>query len=225
MQLLNSATTAISSAVSGLTSSAVRDEHVDLMDRLAWCWDARGLIALRKGELEVAVRHFDAAWRLGGESVMAEHLGQAYERMQHHTSDALSAYLVARSLTNRPAKSVLERITHLAGTSDLEPLFRAAQLEFARQRGILLEKEWPEGQAEFSAVLDDKGRPLSATMRTGAEHFRSIEEKLSGRQFPLSVPDDHSSRLVVRVSVMCPPVGGQCAAVVLPARPSGAARN
>ena len=214
--LLARTTSHIVRSTTSLRAADIDADHYDLMSRLAWSWDAKGLMALKKKDEARAILYFDAAWRLGGAHEMAEHLGEAYEAAPNRSSDALTAYLIARSLPRPKATGLDERIKRLAGTANFEPFMKAAREQFMIQRSVLIPGEWPEARAEFSAILDRTGRVTDSKWLSGDDRLRELETKVRGRQFPLEVPDAEPQKLAVKLRALCNPKG--CGVVIVPAR-------
>lgn len=214
--LLGRTTSHIVGATTSLRAADIDAGHHDLMSRLAWCWDAKGMMALKEKNVDRAIRYFDAAWLLGGATEVAEHLGQAYEAAPNRSSDALTAYLIARSLPRPKAAALDQRIQRLAGTTNFEPFMKAAQSQFMIQRSLFLEGDWPQAQAELSAVLDRAGQVVDIKWLSGDDRVRGLETKLQGRKFPLEVPDADPQKLAVKLKAFCTPKA--CNVVIVPAR-------
>lgn len=187
----------------GLTAADLKAEHMDLMKRLMWSWDARGLLAMRRNDVAAAIRYFEAAWRFGGDLEPALHLGEAYEAAPNRSSDALNVYLSARSVRNQESAALDEKIKRLAANIDIASLTRAAQSQFMAQRSVVVTGDWADGKADFSAVLDRDGRVLDVKWQGGDERQRDMEKALVGRKFPVSVPDAEALKLAVKLSSVC----------------------
>jgi tetratricopeptide (TPR) repeat protein len=214
---LDRAVKQIMESTATLAAGDITAAHIDLMTRLGWIWDARGMLALRKKDVDSAIRHFEAAWRLLDEVEIAEHLGEAYEAAPHRSADALNMYLTARALLRRDATRLDERIRRLAPNLDIEPLMKAARTEGTKQRSVVIAGDWgTKTRAELSAILDGSGKVIDAHWTSGDGQLRELPSKLIGRQFPIEAPGKESVRLATKLGAACTPPFG-CAVFTLPA--------
>ena len=111
------------------------------------------------------------------------------------SSDALNAYLLARSVTNDPSESLLAHIKRVGGVHDLEPFLKVAQAEFLRQRGHTIDKQWPEGRAEFVAILQKEAASPAFLLTFNFERrvmtVRTVgAEKQAGKSYELWLVSD-----------------------------------
>jgi tetratricopeptide (TPR) repeat protein len=217
LELLNRSTMRIAEATASVTAASADEAAFDLMERLAWTWDAKGMLAVREKNVERAIQYFEAAWRLRGHWEIAQHLGEAYEAASHRTADALSAYLMAHAVTRNPPTTLLDAITRLSGGIDIEQLERAAKLEVAKGRAAVVQGNWPTGTATFVAILDSAGKPVEAKWIEGDEALRDLETKMLGIELPLVVPDRQIGRVVVKLQAVCGSMPA-CAVMIKPPR-------
>ena len=66
------------------------------MPALASDWDTLGWVQYQMGHLDIAEKYLSAGWKLGGTAVIANHLGQVYEK-EGKNHDAAVAYANALS--------------------------------------------------------------------------------------------------------------------------------
>jgi tetratricopeptide (TPR) repeat protein len=207
---------AVRDTLKGLGAAAITAEHFDYMDRLAWNWDASGLVSWEKGDVDSALRYFRAAWRLGGHGEMALHLGRVYEK-QNKLADAASAYLTARAMTRKPGAELLDRIKHFYPAGDMEALLAAARRVDVQQRSVLLPGTTAEtGEGAFNAILDETGRVVDLVSLNGAKELLALEPVIRGVKLPVEVPGVDAMRFAARIRVRC--AASACYANLQPAR-------
>jgi tetratricopeptide (TPR) repeat protein len=204
----------------GLSGDSAPRTTLDLMERLAWSWDARGVVHLNSGETDVAIQYLRAAWQLGGSPDIADHLGQAYEK-QNKLADAMALYLMAQALDDDPPQPLRDRVKLLAGGGDLDKMFQTAKSDYVRQRSVTFKHEGILGKAEFLAIVQTGSTPTSLRMLNGDTALRAVEERLRRARLPLEAPGSPPVRLLVKLEVVC--VAQGCRATVLP--PSRAAKD
>jgi tetratricopeptide (TPR) repeat protein len=173
------------------------------MERLAWNWDARGLVSLGKGDVDTALRYFRAAWKLGAEAETSLHLGRAYEK-ENKLADAASAYLTARATTSKPGAELRDRMKHFYPAGDMDAMMAAAVKFAVEERTVRLPGTPTQtGKAEFNAILDETGRVLDMAFLEGAKELVALEPAIRGVKLPLEVPGVEAMRFAARIRVGC----------------------
>lgn len=195
--------TAIAAAMSGVSAEDVKPEHFRLMGRLAWAWDARGLVALRKGDAPTALKHFTSAWQLAGSAAVSFHMGQAYEK-QDKLADAASAYLTARALDPAPDAALQAKVKEFYPSGDMKLLLTSALRVSSYQRAIT----FPGGsatpvRADFNAILDASGRLVDLAFVDGTQELASKAAVVRTLKFPIESPSPGDVRMAVRLTVGC----------------------
>lgn len=186
-----------------VTPSSLTTEHFALMDRLAWAWDARGLVHLRTGDLEQAEAAFEAAWRLAATSETALHLAQVHEKRDRGT-DAATYYLVARALDSTPDPLLQAGLMRYYPGTDVGPLLAAASEHVVRERAARVDGgATPGATGQFNALLDSKGRVIDAAFLEGDETVRELIPALRRLTFLGGAPGAEGIRLAARVRIAC----------------------
>ena len=194
----------------------VNADHHDLMERLAWCWDALGLLERAEARPEAALRFFDAAWRLGGSGIVAQHMGETYEQMKNRSADAVDAYLISRSLTTNPSPALLEKLAALGIKEKQETIMQAAGLMSFHRRSISLPAAFPKEPAKILLAADKGGRVTETHVLTGSDAVRTAAPTLVGTTLQLTAADARTTRMLVTLEIRC--ANGQCGAAYRPAR-------
>ena len=214
--LLDRASKQIMESTASLAAGDITDAHIDSMRRLGWIWDARGMLAMKKKDVAAAIRHFEAAWAFLNEIEVVEHLGEAYEAAPNRSSDALNAYLVARSYPRQEGTRLDERIRRLAPNLDIQAVMKAAGRQFIEQRAVVVQGDWgKQTKADLTAILDASGKVIDVRWTSGDEQVRELPAKLMGLKFPIEAPGPEPVRLAVKLRALCtPPLG--CGVLMLP---------
>jgi tetratricopeptide (TPR) repeat protein len=213
LKLIEKTTARVTRETARAHADKIDPDLLDLMEDLAWAWDARGLIELKAGNVDGALSYLSSAWTLGGEADVAEHLADALEK-RGRKADALSTLLTARAVTKTPTASLTAQLSRMAGTDKLDHLLDASSVELLRSRGIQLPLKNLSGAAVFTTVVED-GKIHDIAFSQGTESLRVLGAALKGRQLPITNPGEAPLRLVVRLKAYCNAEG--CGAVMVPA--------
>lgn len=198
-------------ATQNLDAASIDADDFDLMERLAWSWNASAKIALRKGRLEEAERYAKAAWLLGRDAAMAFDLGLVYEK-RNRLADALSFYLTAQALAAEPTAEMKAHVKRMVGEgADL-----GAMLESARRlalTGVVLSDKGYTGEAGYHVVIGPDRHAVDLAFLKGNEAIRTLEPELKKVEYLVEFPSQAAIRLALRLVVRCFPDRG-CGALV-----------
>jgi tetratricopeptide (TPR) repeat protein len=201
--LSRSAIGSIAERMSGATADGLTTTHFDLMERLAWAWDALGMVQLRKGQVDEAISSFEAAWQLGATSSTAMHLAQTYEKKERR-ADAASYYLIARALDPTPDAELQTALKRLFLKADIERLLEGATRQAAIERGVKVDgKTASQAHAQFNAVLDRRGRVLDISYLDGDKALADFGSLLRKAQFRLTAVGGDGVRIAARIRLAC----------------------
>jgi len=121
------------------------------MIRLAQAWDTAGWIYFHQGDLNDAERYFTAAWKLLQSPMIADHLGQLYEKLGRD-SDAARYYSLAMA-TGQGSMETGERLVRLLGSNEQAgAAVRAAAGDLNRLRTLTLPR-LTQGAAKAGFIL------------------------------------------------------------------------
>jgi len=192
-------------------------------------WDTLGWVYFQQGDNARAELFVRAAWLLGEERVVAEHLGEIYER-QGKTQLAARAYEWALAVGSNPSllrgpSSPVEAQNQLND----ETRIRARYKKLTGKDPSLLEShrlpngEWSltpaeklrrsreiklgnvgklSGSADFLVSIDSESTE-SADFDSGDKTLQPLESKLEKAKYPFEFPPNSDATLVVRLSVQC----------------------
>ncbi len=204
---------------------------------LSMLWDTLGWVYFQLGDVKRAEPFVKAAWLLGEHQLVAEHLGQIYEKEGNKQQAALAYELalavssVSSSPTPDSAKeslgqehAITARYTKLMGKAPSTEIRRlpngqwtktpAEQLRRSREIKITNDHK-VSGKAEFHVTIKPD-KVDSVDYASGDESLESLTEELKAAHYPLSFPPDSGAILVVRVEVNCR-AETSCEATLLPA--------
>lgn len=194
---------AIAAAMGGVSAEDVKPEHFRLMERLAWAWDAQGMVSLRKGDAGTALKYFKAAWQLAAEPLVAFRLGEAYEQTGK-LADAASSYLTARAMNNAPDGRLQAKMKEFYPSGDMAMMLKAAGEFVYRERTRQVPGEPPAaGKAEFNALLNTSGHVTDLAFLEGDQALASLDTAIRTLRFDAEVPDGKAVKLAVRMRVAC----------------------
>jgi tetratricopeptide (TPR) repeat protein/transglutaminase-like putative cysteine protease len=193
-------------------------------------WDTLGWVYFQQGDLADAEKFVRAAWLLGEESLVADHLGQIYEK-EGKKQQAVRAYESGLAASPAPivptfgtpqnpalktaqkeADAILARYEKLTGKKPEMMVTRrlpngewtqtpAEQLLHSRQVKVSNAGKL-SGSAQF-IVRIKPGKAGSAHLVSGDEVFKSLGAKLTEARYPVEFPSDSGTILVLRLSINC----------------------
>lgn len=192
-------------------------------------WDTLGWVYFQQGDNARAESFVRAAWLLGEERIVAEHLGEIYEK-QGKTQAAARAYEWALAVGSNPSllrgpSSPVEaqnqlheeqkiRVRYKKLTGKDASLFETNRLpngewsltpaeKLRRSREIKLGNVGKlSGSADFLVSIDSES-VQSADFDNGDKALQPLESKLEKAKYPFEFPPNSDATLVVRVTVQC----------------------
>jgi tetratricopeptide (TPR) repeat protein len=203
LELSTSAVASILKTMRNARAESLASEHFDLMERLAWAWEARGMVQIDRGQVDQAMASFESAWQLGATSEMALHLAQAYEKKERR-ADAASYYLTARALDATPEPELQAALKRYYPGADLEQLLDAASKHATLDRSANIEgKSDSPREARFNAVLDGQGRVIDVSFLDGDKALADFGSALAKARFRLTTVETDDLRIAARVRLAC----------------------
>jgi tetratricopeptide (TPR) repeat protein/transglutaminase-like putative cysteine protease len=212
---------------------------------LSLVWDTLGWIYYRQGDFKRAEDLVRPAWLLGEESVVAEHLGEVYER-EGKLQQAARAYESALAASSTPASAIgmradaakaygkrsediRLRYKKLTGKEPPRTEIRrlpngewtktpAEQLRHTRELNLSNEGKL-SGSGQFIVTLKP-GKVEGAEQLTGSDGLSKIVGKLMAAHYPLEFPPDANAVLVMKVDVRCQTSGPCVGTLVNPSPPA-----
>jgi len=195
---------------------------LDCVRRIESFWDTLGWVYFRLGDLDEAESYLRAAWSLSQSAVVGDHLAQVYEK-EKKTEQAIHQYhLVLATPETHSANDTWDdtrrRLALLTGaktSTGRAALFDPSPSELSQLRTIKLKRLVPgSASAEFFLLFGPGPKLVDVKFISGSEKLKSVKQSLSEATFKVPFPQDSSAQLVRRVMVVCSPVTG-CQAVLL----------
>lgn len=238
------AVTKLEEASQGAESSD--DAELKLTYEFALTWDTLGWVYFEQGDTKRAEGLVRAAWTLGEDAVVAEHLGQIYE-VNGKKQQAAKMYEYALAVSSIPTfvpggspteamkaqeqqnKRITERYRKLMGKSPvMNETWRlpngewtktpAEQLRQTREVKVLNAKK-VSGKAQYLIVFK-AGKVDSAEFHGGDEDLKPLESALQTSKYPIDFPADSGAVLEMRIDVKCHPDSGCTAWIMNPVPPN-----
>jgi tetratricopeptide (TPR) repeat protein len=205
-----------------------RDEGMRVTYELSLVWDTLGWIYFKQGDMKRAESLVRAAWLLGEESIVAEHLGEIYEK-EGKTQQAAHAYEWALAVSSVPMSTIGLQVDAAKVYRSRADAIRARYKKLTGKEPGLTEirrlpnGEWTKtpaeqlrqtrelklgndaklsGSAEF-AVVFKPGKVESAEYLSGSNDLDKLSGQMMAARYPLEFPPDSKAILVMRVNVRC----------------------
>ena len=112
-------------------------EDLTNMVQLSMYWDTLGWVYFRQGQIETAERYISAAWSLGQQPIVGDHLGQVYEK-EGKTQAAAHTYalaIAAGQVGRQTPEGTRERLNKLQNQARTEADVQTASGELSKLRG------------------------------------------------------------------------------------------
>jgi TonB family protein len=194
----------------------ITKEDSSKASRIAAYWDTFGWVRFQQGQLRDAEKYLKSAWMISSSSVIADHLGQIYER-QDRKAEAIQMYKIALASDSPPAE------THDRLTALTAPDFKADQVA---EEGRHLSKEsrtiavknshHVEGFAEFWILLSPGPTVRGVKFANGDEELEVFEKDLQGISYSDSFPEATEIRLLRRGRLSCVTSSPDCRLLLMP---------
>jgi tetratricopeptide (TPR) repeat protein len=181
----------------------LQDKDFNRVTSLSYFWDTLGWVYFKMGRFDAARRFLNAAWILGQQGVVGDHLGQALVKLGRK-QEAARTY--ARAIAARGAPDeTLEKLIALLGSRKLaEQAIEKARGELSQMRSVklpLLTRE--SASAEFYILFQRGAGAKAAKFIKGAESLRGAVPSLLSASYDVPFPDDAPTRIVRRGILGC----------------------
>ncbi|HTA47625.1 MAG TPA: DUF3857 domain-containing protein [Bryobacteraceae bacterium] len=177
-----------------LASVGVEDlRRVDSIDRV---WDTLGWVYFRMGETVKAEKYISAAWKLGHDGIVADHLGEIYEKQGKH-DDAIHMWTLAAA-----ADKNLDNTKERLAKAGIAPAPNAVE-ELSKLRTTALPSlPVQQGTAEFY-ISFSRNRTEEVRFIKGDTSLKGTTTALSRARYDVAFPDEGPERLVLRGILSC----------------------
>jgi tetratricopeptide (TPR) repeat protein len=176
-------------------------------------WDTLGWIYFRMGKFDKAISYLRPAWLLAEDSVIGDHLAQAYQKVGKN-GEAKHTYELALAAVggNGNRDEIREHYKQLIGKLPPEE-YSTHRLpngtwtmtpaeELGRMRSVKVAvQSAPSGNATF-VIAFDPGKVAAVVYMEGATELKPFAEKIENAKFNVPFPDDGIPTRVVRRGIL-----------------------
>ena len=201
-----------------ITLDDLSSDELRIVPTLANEWDTLGWVYFRMGQLDSAERYLSAGWNLTQSPVMADHLGQAYEKQgkQHEAAIAYSRALAAGHAPDE-TRARLDAIRpggkYQAGESvDAVALQNLRTLKLDKFPG----KPREHTSAEFFLLFAPGPKVVDVKFISGSDELRDAGKILTAANVNILFPDDHPAQILRRGVLDCEPEIPGCVFAFIP---------
>ena len=194
----------------------VKQQDLRVPVELAADWDTLGWVHFHLGHFDLAESYIKAAWKITQDPIVADHLGQIYEKLGK-THEAAVAYARALSATAGVPEETSDRL------KALRPDGKYLSGERPDPQGLqdLRSKTFPKfssahGSAEFFILFDSDSKYTRAAFISGSEDMRTATKVLEQLKFDVSFPKGSSATILRRGVLDCEPEAPNCMFVFAP---------
>ena len=217
-QYAESAVTAIATSLRNLSVDQLSDRDLGLVTALDADWDTLGWVYFARGDLEKAQKYVNAAWVLGEDGEVGDHLAQILEK-RGRKDDAVRTY--AMSLSGlRPALETKGRLAALVGgDSNVPKAVDQHRADLQTLRTIPLGKIAPVGgSADFFVIVTSSSGAAKVDgvkFISGEEKLKPLSDNLRNAKVDFAFPDDEPTKILRRGTLTCSQATRECDFVML----------
>lgn len=176
---------------------------------LTHSWDTIGWVHFRLGHYEQAEKYLHAAWVLERTGLVAEHLGEVYEK-EGKKQQAIHAYALAVATQGAEMNPVLDKLQKLSG--DIvkgDDAVLAAQKE--RPGRVKLPRMVNgKAMAQFLVLFTQGSGVPEVKFLTGSDELHDAGKAISVAKFDIIFPDARPTKILRWGTLSCESVGATC---------------
>ncbi len=190
----------------------IQTEDLGTASHLAAYWDTLGWAYFHTGDLKNAGKYLNAGWHLSQDPVIADHLGELYEK-EGKRREAIEAYESAMA-AGRPPDHSTSRVEAM----DHERIHKVSAESLQNMRIVdvrLFPKPSDHVSAEFYLLLGPGSNP-AAKFVNGSEELRNAGKAVSAANFNAPFPDEGPVRVLRRGVLDCEPERKMCTFAMYP---------
>jgi tetratricopeptide (TPR) repeat protein len=202
-EFAESAVAAVAVQLRNVRLEDLKPQHLGLVSLLGTFWSTLGWVEFKKGNMPSAEKYLVAAWQLTQKSIVADHLGQAYERMGKR-EQAIEYYAFAASVP-RPEPDGRAHLAALVGEAKVESTVYKERERPANLRSYAVPGAKGEGSGEFFVMLAPASRVEEVRFVSGNEKLKPLANALRRVDFKLDFPDKTDTRVIRRGILVCSP--------------------
>lgn len=187
------------------------------MTTLAADWDTLGWINFKQGNYASADKFLQAAWRLGGDSASAMHLGELEEKKGNKAA-AIRYYKSSYSIKQGPeVKANLERLIGKKvnlGMDDIDPM------HMMKDFTITIPHTTPNAEfATYNLLVKPDGTVVAVKWVSGSKKLQPYLKFIPHLGFPtMGLPSEPDVRVVRRADFLCRGGNAKCDVSMYPTR-------
>ncbi len=212
------AVAAVESDTAAVNLDSLTLKDLQTVPILAATWDTLGWANFRLGQFEDAEKYFIAGWSLTQDAVIADHLGQLYEK-QGKKRQAELYYTRALAAGHAPDET-RARLEALRSHGKSQPIENADAFALQDLRMVKLEKfagkPSKHASAEFFLLLAPGPKIVAVKFISGSEELHDATHTLSAAKVTAVFPDDHPAQILRRGVLDCEPEVPGCMLVLIP---------
>jgi tetratricopeptide (TPR) repeat protein len=203
-----SAVSTVSARLRNVRLDSLKPQELGSVSLLGACWDTLGWVYFRKGDVAAAERYLKSAWQLMQDNVVADHLGQVYERMGK--KDLAIDYYAYAALDPHPGQEGRKHLATLVGESKVASFLDERRGRPGALRTFEVRLPGGAGDASFFVILAPGNVVDDTRFIGGDESLRPFANELKKIRFPQEFPDKRDTRIVRRGILSCErPVAGR----------------
>jgi tetratricopeptide (TPR) repeat protein/transglutaminase-like putative cysteine protease len=191
-------------------------DDVQRMPTLARYWDTLGWVHFRVGHYDVAEQYLDAGWKLTQNPMIADHLGQVYEK-EGKKHEAVVAYAQALSAGGAPDQTS-SRLNALRSEGKPQVGEQMGPEVLQSLRTVELKDFSPKpaqhASAEFFLLFGSGPKVADVKFISGSDDLRDAGKALATAKFNVSFPDDGPTLILRRGILDCEPEINGCTFVM-----------
>ena len=209
------AVTGLEDKTSDISLDQLIPEDVTTASNLAAYWDTLGWVYYRKTQFDLAEKYLNAAWLLSQDSVIADHLGQTYEKLgKKH--DARIAYSRAIAAGHAPSETN-SRLDALQKTAATKTGAESGSMDLQQQRTYNLGRlSKTHASAEFYVLIKPAPKVPDVEFISGSEEISSAAKSIAALRFNVLFPDSSETQILRRGILDCEPELPGCIFVLIP---------
>jgi tetratricopeptide (TPR) repeat protein len=190
-------------------------DDIELMPALASYWDTLGWVQFRMGHLGLAESYLNAAWSLLNAPMIADHLGQVYEK-DGKKHEAAVAYSHALSTGGGAPQETKARLESIRPGGKYQPGEGPDPISVQNLRSVKLQRvSKTHVSAEFFVLFAPGSKVVDTTFVGGSEELRDATKDIAEAHFDVSFPDDGPAQVLRRGVLSCEP-NKECLFVLIP---------
>ena len=204
------------SATSKIVLNDLTIDDVGLMPALASYWDTLGWVQFRRGKYTLAEAYLNAAWSLLNAPMIADHLGQVYEK-DGKKHEAAVAYSRALSVGPGAPQETKARLEAIRPGGKFEKGEGPDPISVQNLRTVKLRRVSAKfASAEFFVLFAPGGKVVDEAFISGSEELRDFTKDLAEAYYNVSFPDEGPAQILRRGVLSCEPKK-ECLFVLIPA--------